>query len=148
MLFKIRHLCPKSVLRSLYFSLFNSHLAYGLSVWGNTDQIYIQKLENLQKKAVRAITFADFKAPSQPLLKELKILSISDMCRHQISSLMWDLDKDLFPPSLSTYFTKRNLVHNHDTKQAASGKLCIRKNTTITILDTESNPSRFRALSF
>ena len=32
MFYKIRHLCPKTVLRSLYFSIFNSHLTYGLPV--------------------------------------------------------------------------------------------------------------------
>ena len=50
MLYKIRHLCPKAVLRSLYFSIFNSHLAYGLPVWGNSDKIYIDKINILQKK--------------------------------------------------------------------------------------------------
>ena len=35
MVYKVRQLTTPSVLRSLYFSLFNSHLAYGLSVWGS-----------------------------------------------------------------------------------------------------------------
>ena len=34
MIYKIRYHCTKSVLLSLYFSLFHSHLSYGLSVWG------------------------------------------------------------------------------------------------------------------
>ena len=33
MIYKIRHDCTKSVLLSLYFSLFHSHLSYGLSVY-------------------------------------------------------------------------------------------------------------------
>ena len=32
MLYKIRYNCTKTVLRSLYFSLFHSHLSYGISV--------------------------------------------------------------------------------------------------------------------
>ena len=32
---KMKGLCPISVLRSLYHSLFNSHLSYGLVVWGS-----------------------------------------------------------------------------------------------------------------
>ena len=38
MLFKIRYQCNKKVLRSLYFSLFESHLSYGLPVWGSANR--------------------------------------------------------------------------------------------------------------
>ena len=62
MLFKIRDYCTKPVLRSLYFSIFNSHLSYGLPVSGNADKMYTDKIAKLQKKAIRAITFADFHA--------------------------------------------------------------------------------------
>ena len=34
MLCKIKSFCTPSVLKSLYYSLFDSHLAYGLVVWG------------------------------------------------------------------------------------------------------------------
>ena len=47
LLYKIRDLCPLSVLRSLYFSIFNSHLSYGLVVWGNASKLYINKIKSL-----------------------------------------------------------------------------------------------------
>ena len=130
MLLKLRHLCPKTVLRSLYFSFLNSHLSYGLPVWGNTDQIYIGKLVKLQKKAIRCISFSDYKAHSLPLLKELQILPISDLLKYQVSSLMWDLDHNLLPESLSTYFVKRRVDHDHLTRMATSDKLTITKYNT------------------
>ena len=37
MIYKIRYDCTNSVLLSLYFSLFHSHLSYGLSVWGASN---------------------------------------------------------------------------------------------------------------
>ena len=131
MLYKIRHLCPKSVLRSLYFSIFNSHLVYGLPVWGNTDKIYTEKLNMLQKKAIRAITFSDYKAPSRPILKALGILSLNDLYQYQISSLMWDLDHDILPTSISSYFIKRRNAHSHSTRLADADKLTIIKTNTI-----------------
>ena len=51
MLYKIRSYCPLTVMRSLYFSLFNSHLSYGLLTWGNADKIHIKKITSLQKKS-------------------------------------------------------------------------------------------------
>ncbi len=104
MLYKLRHLCPANVLRSLYFSLFHSHLSYGLPVWGNTAKIYTDKVLNLQKKAVRAITFADYTAPSAPIFKELEILSLNDLLKHQTASLIGTLIMTPFQdPSLHTF---------------------------------------------
>ena len=107
------HLCPTNVLRSLYFSL-----TYGLPVWGNAAQIYTDKLANLQKKALRAINFSEYSAPSQPIFKDLEILSFSDLYKHQVSSLMWDLDDDSLPSSLAVYFSERRNEQHHFTRMA------------------------------
>ena len=48
LLSKAKHFCSLSVLRSLYFSLFNSHLSYGISVWGgNVSEMLINKIKML-----------------------------------------------------------------------------------------------------
>ena len=59
LLYKVRHVCPATVLRSLYYSLFNSHLSYGLVLWGNANRTYIDKIRSLQKRALRSIVFAN-----------------------------------------------------------------------------------------
>ena len=51
MLYKIRNFCPLPDLRSLYFSIFNSHLPYGLALWGNAHRSLISKIKSLQKRA-------------------------------------------------------------------------------------------------
>ena len=55
LLYKVRKLCSPSALRSLYFSLFNSHLSYGLVVWGNTSSKDIDKIKSLQRRAIRVV---------------------------------------------------------------------------------------------
>ena len=49
-IYKIRSDCTQKVLLSLYYSLFHSHLSYGLSVWGKSNDCYLSKLCYLQKK--------------------------------------------------------------------------------------------------
>ena len=131
MLFKIRQYCPTSVLKSLYHSLFSSHLSYGISVWGNADLIYIEKISKLQKRAVLAITFADYRASSLPILKKLEILSVKDLLEFKVSSLMWDIDHTTLPPSFAIQFTRKNTLHTHQTRMATSGKLEIKSTNTI-----------------
>jgi len=131
MIYKIRDYCNKNVLRSLYFSLFNSHLTYGLPAWGECDTKYSNKLLLLQKKIVRSISFADFNAPTDPLFKELKILKFHDLYKCQLASLMWDYDKGTLPESLNPLFTKRSDVHSLNLRNARDDRLYIaRKQTT------------------
>ena len=128
LLYKIKHFSTKSVLRSLYFSIFHSHLSYGLPVWGNAAQYHINKIALLQKRVIRSINFADFVAPTEPLFKKSGILKISDQ-RHVLTcGLLWDLDKGELPPSLAEYFTKSTSIHHHNTRHANAGKYVI-KNT-------------------
>ena len=46
---------PKGCLKSVYHTLFESHLIYGISLWGNTSQANIDKLFRLQKRCIRII---------------------------------------------------------------------------------------------
>ena len=123
MIYKIRDLCTPKVLRSLYFSLFNSHLTYGLSVWGNCNATYSNKLLVSQKKIVRAISFAKFSAPSKPLFKELNILRFDDLYKSQIASLMWDYDHGTLPEDLNPLFLRRSSVHSRNLRNTENQRL-------------------------
>ena len=47
-----------------------------------------------------------------------------------ISSLMWDLDHSMLPPSLSSYFKKCDSVHPYNTRHAMAGKYHVSKTNT------------------
>ena len=125
LLYKIRNLCPTSVLRSLYYSIFNSHLLYGLVVWGNANRSYINKIKYLQKRARRCIVFANYdkNIDTNSIHFDLKILNLDHQFQTQLSSLMWDYDHDVLPLSLRSHFKRANLVHTSNTRTAAKGSL-------------------------
>ena len=50
MLFKMCDICPETVLKSLYYGLFNSHLSYGIAIWGVASRTLLEKVLLLQKK--------------------------------------------------------------------------------------------------
>ena len=105
LLYKIRNLCPTSVLRSLYYSIFNSHLLYGLVVWGNANRSHINKIKCLQKRALRCIVFANYdrNIDTNSIHFDLKILNLDHQFQTQLSSLMWDYDHDVLPLSKITF---------------------------------------------
>ena len=123
MIYKIRYNCTKDILVSLYFSLFHSHLSYGLSVWGTSNEGYLAKLGLLQKKIIRSITFSDFYAHTSPLFKDLNILKIKDLYSHKIGSLMWDFYHNTIPDTLSRLFTRRNVIHTRNLRDKNKNKL-------------------------
>ena len=56
---KIRHYVPKFLLKSIYYSLFNSHLIYACQVWSQNKK-FLEKLSTLQDKAIRIINFKQY----------------------------------------------------------------------------------------
>ena len=75
-LFKMKKLCPKRVLMSLYFSLVHSYLNYGTCMWGNANEIHLNKIRVLQKTVVRIIANVEYNVNSSRLFKKRKILKL------------------------------------------------------------------------
>ena len=99
MLYKTIEFCPSHTLRSLFHNFFNSHVTYGIPVWGYANKIYLVKIIKAQKKAIRKITFSKYSEHVTPLLKKQQILNINDLKYKKTASLLWDLEKEVLPPS-------------------------------------------------
>ena len=90
---KMNGLCPISVLRSLYHSLFNSHLSYGLVVWGNASRWNLERIRSLQKRVLRLIA-PGYNGDFNYILSDLKILYLD----HQLQvQLCWITITILYP---------------------------------------------------
>ncbi len=70
-----------------------------------------------------------YKEKRSPLLKKLEILKIKDLIYQRTAALLWDLNEEMLPSSLSSYFTKANSIHGQNTRFAISGNLTIGINT-------------------
>ena len=84
MIAKTRHYLKdnESHLLSLYHSIFSSHMIYGCQVWGLNANKYTNKIQTLQNRALRLITFA-FSSPNHvhtaELYNKLKLLKFGDL---------------------------------------------------------------------
>ena len=77
LLSKIGHYFPKFILRTLYYTSFNSHLIYACQILGQ-DPIYLRKLSIPQNKAIRIINVKNYDYPVNEFYHENKILKIED----------------------------------------------------------------------
>ena len=77
MIYKLKNLSEASVLKSIYFSLFQSHATYGLVAWGSSHKC-LEKVFLSQKKAIRAILGLNFTDSTSASFESLRILKIFD----------------------------------------------------------------------
>ena len=57
-----KNFLPLKIRKTLYYSLFDSHLNFGNLLWGCAKNKFINKLENLQKKCIRNVALKSYMA--------------------------------------------------------------------------------------
>jgi len=131
MIAKIRHYLRQSPpqLFSIYHSIFSSHMMYGCQTWGLTDNKFTNKIQTLQNRALRLITFADSPtSPYQhmaPIYKDLKLLKLRDLVTLKNLLFVHDYFNNNLPESFAGYFTRTGDLHPHNTRNAAEGHLYV-----------------------
>ena len=123
MLCKARHFVPKDDLRTLYFAIFSSHLTYASQIWGQVTNSFNQKIFKLQSRALRIITFADFRADSNPIYRDLNILKLRDQIAIQNCLFVHDSLNNNSPSCFSDYFNLTRQIHPLHTRNASLGCL-------------------------
>ena len=100
-----KNFLPLKIRKTLYYSLFDSHLNFGNLLWGCAKNKFINKLENLQKKCIRNVALKSYRAHTEPLFKQLEILKLSDKLSYCRASFMHAYRHEKLPPSFSGIFT-------------------------------------------
>ena len=118
---------PTKALLSVYFAIFQSHLIFGLSVWGQANELYLQKIRTIQNKVLRKITNADFDTHITDIFKQANVLKLTDLFKNKIMSLMWDFDHNVLPTSLNDFFVRTN-EHRYKTRTAETGLIQLNPN--------------------
>ena len=127
---RIRHIIPKQHYKELYHTLFESHLGFGISVWGGISNNRLESLFVTQKKCVR-IMFGDNEAyldkfktaartrplekqklgkdfyekeHTKPLFKENRLLTVHNLYKYTCLMEMFKINRLESPNSLLNLF--------------------------------------------
>ena len=120
---RLRHFLPSSTLLTLYRSLISPYLLYGLTVWGQAPEIYLNQILVLQKRALSLIYFAPYRSSAVPLFVSSGCLPIGLLCFKAVSILMHDVLNNLSPRNISNLFSSTNVIHTHSTRFSSAGNL-------------------------
>ena len=100
-----KNFLPFKIRKTLYYSLFDSHLNFGNLLWGCAKPKLINKLENLQKRCLRNVALKGFRAHSEPIYKLLGILKFSDKLSYCRAIFMHKYRHEKLPASFAGTFT-------------------------------------------
>ena len=108
-LHKLKHFFPQHILLTIYNSLIQPHLIYGLYLW----RLNCKRLKILQKKAVRILAFRPYISHSTLIFKNLKILKLEGLYTMQLYKFYYKNTNNLLPSyfnSFTPYYNNEN--HN------------------------------------
>ena len=114
---KIKYTLATVHLKLLYKCLIEPYLNYCCIVWASpVKNNFLEILHRLQKRAVRIILYAPYRAHSEPLFHKLNILSIYYLCLTQILTFVYKSVNHLLPSHCTNYFTRTSDIHSHATR--------------------------------
>ena len=131
MLCKARHYINNNDLKTLYYAIFSSHLIYGSQIWGQVSNVFNNKIFKLQNRALRIISFSDFRADSKPLYANLNILKLSDQIILQNCLFVHDALSNISPICFQEYFKQTRETHLINTRGANLGCLFVSHSSTV-----------------
>ena len=133
MLSKVRHYVSNIDLKNIYHAIFESHLRYGCQIWYQFGtQLTREKVDKLQKKALRIMSFKDFREPSSPLFKDWKILKMRDLVEMQNCLLSYSFLKGNLPEPFEHFFQKCSDIHRIPTRLNNSECLYMSRSRSVT----------------
>ena len=64
---KVQKYFHQQTLHNLYYTFVYPYLTYGVEIWGNACNVYLDPVVKLQKKCLRIITIASYLEHTEPL---------------------------------------------------------------------------------
>ena len=96
---KLQLIVPNNILLTIYNTLILPHINYCLLSWGSK----LDKIFQLQKRAVRAISGANSKSHTEPLFKFYNILKVDDIFTYKLLTFYWKAKQAQLPKYLSKF---------------------------------------------
>jgi len=113
---KLRHFLDYKTLISIYYALFDSHIIYRLQCFGYINQTSFEKIDKLQKKALKIIHFKSITESTRPLFINSRILPIRKQLQLKNCLFAFDFLKNKQPSYFQNFLRLSGTGHNHVTR--------------------------------
>jgi hypothetical protein len=115
---KARKVFSVDTLKTLYYSIIYPHLNYCVEVWGSTAKTYLNSLFKVQKKVVRVIKSAGYRAHTDPIFTELQFLKFSEIHTYFIMTFMFKFVKGMLPKVFDNFLQRNCEISTRVTRNS------------------------------
>ena len=122
LLYTIRNYVNKHILRTIYFSIFDSHINNANLVWGQNLHA-VSRIVILQKKALIIMNFQSKDPHSSLLFKSNNIVKLEDKILIENILFINKSFNNLLPPIFKSWSTFCSEVHNYQTISSTADKI-------------------------
>jgi exonuclease III len=112
----MRHLLDKKHLTLLYNAYLRSALDYGSALFTTASLTTMKPIILLQKKAIRLVCGADYRAHTAPLFKQEKLLKFEDIITFNICRFMHDFRFGKLPEIFDNEWLRNNQIHGYPVR--------------------------------
>ena len=114
---KAKNRLKRETLTTLYYSFIYPYFNYAIELWGNLKATDLNALIKIQKRALRTIVHASYRAPSAPIYKSLQVLNIDQIHKYKVVLFMYKVRHGNFPSVICDMFQLNTVYHQHRTRQ-------------------------------
>ena len=122
---------PFDTLKTVYCSLFDTHLRYACRVWGQSNSDILVMFKELKTKPEEKNNkFQGKRHPSAPLYTETNIVNLTNIITYNYCMLVFDHLNSSLPAIFDELFKPFKEQHSYNTRRARRCNLNIRKMKT------------------
>ena len=102
---------------TLHKKIIEPYFRYCFTVWGYCNDSLIKKLQTLQNRAVRIVTFSKYETANHPqLLKDLEWLSVHKLIKFYTAALIYKVHNEIVPDPITALFDNTEAIHKYSTR--------------------------------
>ena len=94
-------------------------------IWTAASESLLNKLQVLQKKAVRIVNKSALRAHTDTLFNKFQLLKLKQIRHFQILGFMYKFTHGLLPAGFKDYFCTQSNIHTYNTRTASLSALRI-----------------------
>ena len=115
---RVRHLIPRETLITMYSSLVLPYFDYCSTVWGSCGRGMCDRLQVLQNRASRILTFSNYDRRSVEILDELGWDNLETRRIRQLATIVYKLINGTMPNHLTQIFTGTNSMYSYNLRNS------------------------------
>ena len=115
-----RKMLKSNSLLTLYYSFIYPYLNDCIEIWGSANDTLMLSIFKLQKRAIRIILSASYRAHTDPLFLKLEVLPLKKLYQFYIILFMFKYSNDMLPHLFKSIFIVNYDIHNYNTRQACN----------------------------